>query len=325
MSLAGSALPWHSPSMTLTTLSGQTPAPFAFGCMQFGGRASEPESRAMFDACRAAGITHFDSAYVYTGGASERLLGQFAAATRDQLFIATKVQSDGDGSRANILASVDESRARLGMEVIDLLYMHRWYDGTPLEETFEALAGLQSEGVIRYIGVSNYAAWQVMKAQAVAAGFGTRIDVIQPMYNLVKRQAEVEILPMCASEGILAACYSPLGGGLLTGKYARGGTGRLTEDKMYASRYAPDGMHAAAEALSAIAAELDTDPATLAVAWVAAHSARPVPILSARNADQLAPSLAGMSYRMDPALYARLCELVPTPPPATDRLEEASA
>ncbi len=310
--------------MTLTTLSGETPAPFTFGCMQFGGSASEAESRAMYDTCRAAGITHFDTAYVYTDGASERLLGQYASAEREQVFIATKAKFTGGASRANILGSIDESLSRLQVEVIDLYYMHRWDDTTPLEETFETLAAIQSDGRIRYIGVSNYAAWQVMKAQAVAERFGTRIDVIQPMYNLVKRQAEVELLPMCAAEGILPVCYSPLGGGLLTGKYARGESGRLTENKMYASRYAPADMHRAAEKLTAIADDLGTDPATLAVAWVAANASGAVPILSARNATQLIPSLAGMSYPMDAALYDRLSELVPTPPPATDRLEEVS-
>ncbi|KHQ51547.1 MULTISPECIES: aldo/keto reductase [Mameliella] len=310
--------------MTLTTLSGDTPARFAFGCMQFGGRASEADSRAMFDACRAAGIAHFDTAHVYTDGASERLLGQFAAAAREDLFIATKANFPGGASRDNIRTSLDESRKRLNMEVIDLYYLHRWDGDTPLEESFETLAELQQAGTIRYIGVSNYAAWQVMKAQGVATRFGTRIDVLQPMYNLVKRQAEVEILPMCASEDILPVPYSPLGGGLLTGKYARGGEGRLTEDDRYANRYARPEMHQAAEALAEIASELGTEAATLAVAWVAAHPSGPAPILSARNAAQLQPSLAGMTCQMDAELYARLSALSPTPPPATDRLEEAS-
>ncbi|KUF09808.1 aldo/keto reductase [Pseudoponticoccus marisrubri] len=306
----------------ITTLSGATPAPFAFGAMQFGGRADAAQSRAMFDACRAAGITHFDTAYTYTGGASEQLLGEFAGPERDKLFIATKVNFPAGAGRDTILNSCDESRARLGMDVIDLLYMHRFDDDTPLEETFETLAALQQKGQIRYIGVSNYAAWQVMKAQAVAAGFGTRIDVIQPMYNLVKRQAEVEILPMCASEGILPVPYSPLGGGLLTGKYLRGESGRLHEDSRYTARYAPQSMHATAEGLVKLAEELGTDPATLAVAWVARHAAGPVPILSARTVEQLRPSLDGMGYAMDDALYARVSELSAAPPPATDRLEE---
>jgi aryl-alcohol dehydrogenase-like predicted oxidoreductase len=308
---------------SLETLSGDTPARFAFGCMQFGGTATEADSRAMFDACRAAGVTHFDTAYVYTDGESERLLGRFAATQRDSLLIATKAGYLGGSSRANILDTFEESRRRLDMDMVDLLYLHRWDDTTPLQETFETLASLQSDGRIRYIGVSNFAAWQVMKAQCVAATLGTRIDVIQPMYNLVKRQAEVEILPMCLSESILPVPYSPLGGGLLTGKYGRGGAGRLTEDDRYAARYGRPEMHATAVALADLAADLGTDAATLAVAWVAAHPAQPAPILSARNATQLAPSLAGMTYAMDGDLHARLSALSATPPPATDRLEEA--
>jgi len=307
----------------LTTRDGQTVQPFAFGTMQFGGRADAAQSRAMFDACVDAGIRHFDTAYVYTGGQSETLLGQFAAPMRDSLYIATKAGYTGGSSRANILETFAQSTARLGMESVDLLYLHRWDGSVPLEESFATLAELQAQHRIRHIGVSNFSAWQVMKAQGVAARLGTRIDVIQPMYNLVKRQAEVEILPMCESEGILPVPYSPLGGGLLTGKYSGDATGRLTEDDRYARRYGLESMHKTATDLSAMAQELGTDPATLAVAWVARHPSGPVPILSARTPDQIRPSLAGMEYALDDALYARLSALGPTPPPATDRLEEA--
>ncbi|MFT7136183.1 MAG: aryl-alcohol dehydrogenase-like predicted oxidoreductase [Akkermansiaceae bacterium] len=146
--------------------------------------------------------------------------------------------------------------------------------------------------------------------------------VIQPMYNLVKRQAEVEILPMADDLGILVAPYSPLGGGLLTGKYAKGEAGRLTQDDRYAARYAPDVMHQTAVGLSDLAADMGMHPATLAVAWVAAHPTGPSPIISARSAEQLAPSLAAMTYDMPADVYAKIASLSPTPPPATDRIEE---
>jgi aryl-alcohol dehydrogenase-like predicted oxidoreductase len=299
------------------------PIPLAFGTMQFGGRADATASRALFDACLAAGVTHFDTACGYTEGASETLLGQCAAPIRDRLFIATKVGYVGGCGRANILAQFDGSRRRLGMDRVDLLYLHRFDPTTPLEETFATMAELQARGQIGQIGVSNYAAWQVMKAQAVCAALGTRIDAVQPMYSLVKRQAEVEILPMCADQGIRAFTYSPLGGGLLSGKYAAGETGRLTEDARYAARYAPEPMHHAAQALSRLAAEAGHHPATLAVAWVAHHSAGPVPLISARNAAQLAPSLAAADLVLNPDLYAALSAIYPAPPPATDRIEEA--
>ena len=142
------------------------------------------------------------------------------------------------------------------------------------------------------------------------------------MYDLVKRQAEVEILPMADDLGILVAPYSPLGGGLLTGKYTSGSTGRLTQNDAYAARYGQEAMHKAATDLSTLAADMGIDPATLAVAWVAAHPTGPNPIISARNEAQLAPSLAALNYDITPEVYAQLSALIPTPAPATDRTEE---
>lgn len=309
-------------TQTITAIDGTPMSPLCFGTMQFGGRADAPASRAMFDACRDAGVTFFDTAHVYTDGASETLLGEFAAVERDSLILATKAAYAGGAGRGNILSSVDDSRRRLRTDVIDVLYLHRWDADTPLGESFETLAELQRAGTVRHVGVSNYAAWQVMKAQAVAATFDVEIDVLQPMFSLVKRQAEVEILPMAADQSIAVAPYSPLGGGLLSGKYSDGGTGRLTEDARYAARYAPDWMHGAAMGLSQIGAEVGHHPATLAVAWSAAHPAVTAPIISARDVDQLRPSLAAGTLTVDTDLLARLTALTPTPPPATDRLEE---
>ena len=307
----------------LHTRDGTALSRLTFGTMQFGGRADAAASRAMYDAARAAGLNHFDTAVRYTEGESEKLLGPMVAPERDAIFLATKVAYKGGAGRANILSQFDICRSQLGMDSVDLLYLHRWDADTVLEDTFETMARLQSDGAIRHIGVSNYAAWQVMKAQAVCATLGTRIDVLQPMYNLVKRQAEVEILPMAADQGIQVCSYSPLGGGLLTGKYARGETGRLSEDKMYAARYGRDWMHDAGAALAVMAEEVGTDAATLAVAWVAAHPTAPSPIVSAKSVTQLAPSLAANGFQMTAELYERITALSPTPPPATDRLEEA--
>lgn len=221
----------------LSTLGGETLSPLSFGTMQFGGTADAGASRAMFDACREAGVNHFDTAHVYTGGASETLLGQFIEGERDNIYVATKVAYTGGAGRENINATFAASQKRLKLDCIDLLYLHRFDADTPLSETFEALAHLQQAGKIRHIGVSNYAAWQVVKAQGIAAAMGTRIDMIQPMYSLVKRQAEVELLPMAKSEGIGVAAYSPLGAGLLTGKDTSRGDGRLATDSRYAARY----------------------------------------------------------------------------------------
>lgn len=315
----------HSPLMTnpLISPNGTPSSAFCFGTMQFGGGANRGQSRAMYDACRAAKINFFDTAHVYTDGTSETLLGQFAAPERDSLIIATKCGYAGGSSRSNILTTFDESRGRLGLDFVDILYLHRWDDDTPLAETFETLATLQQTGKIGAIGVSNFAAWQVMKAQAVAQTFDTNINILQPMYNLVKRQAEVEILPMAASEGFNVAPYSPLGGGLLTGKYNAGDTGRLSSDSRYAARYGLDWMHKAAADLLALATRENINPATLAVAWAAKNPAVTAPIISARNAQQLEPSLDALSYLMADQQYAELTDLTLSPPPATDRIEEA--
>lgn len=306
----------------LTSPDGTPASRLAFGTMQFGGSADEVAAQAMFDASIEAGITHFDTAYVYNDGESEGVLGALLGDQRDSLIIATKVAYSGGGSRQNIQDSFVISRNRLNLDVVDILYMHRFDPDTDLHESMEAMAELKAQGLIRYVGLSNFAAWQVVKAIGIAAKFDLTIDILQPMYNLVKRQAEVEILPMCIDQGLACAPYSPLGGGLLTGKYSTGGAGRLTEDDRYAARYGLDWMHQAAVGLGEIAKEVGVDAATLAVAWAAAHPMGPTPIISARSVDQLVPSLAAMSYDLSPKLYARLSALSPTPPPATDRIEE---
>ena len=316
--------PCHGTNLSMiTSLHGTPLSPLTFGTMQFGGNADAAASRAMFDAARAAGITHFDTAYVYNGGASETLLGEMIQQDRDSLIIATKAAYDGGSGRENILNGFDVSQKRLQLDVVDILYLHRFDDDTPLQETFDALATLKHAGKIRHIAVSNFAAWQVVKAQRVALGFDVMIEMVQPMHSLVKRQAEVEIFPMCVDQGLEIVPYSPLGGGLLTGKYASGGTGRLTEDHRYAARYNVDWMREAAVKLTALARDLGTNPATLAVAWAMAHPARPRPIVSARSAEQLAPSLDALHLEMTPELYTQITDFSVTPPPATDRIEEA--
>jgi 1-deoxyxylulose-5-phosphate synthase len=242
---------------------------------------------------------------------------------RDELIIATKAAYEGGSGRENILNGFAISQQRLQLDVINILYLHRFDDDTPLTVTFDALATLKNEGRIKHVGVSNFAAWQVMKAQSVAAQFDMRIDIMQPMYSLVKRQSEVEIFPMCIDQGIEIAPYSPLGGGLLTGKYVGGGTGRLVDDERYAARYNVEWMHDAAAQLAELAEEKGTSAATLAVAWAMAHPAHPRPIVSARSTEQLAPSLAALGIEMTPDLYNRITALSVTPAPATDRLEEA--
>jgi len=307
----------------MQTISGRAVSQFSFGTMQFGAKADEAASAAMYAACREAGVNFFDTAYGYTAGRSEEILGRLVAAERDDVFVATKCGNRKVATPEVIHTEFGESRKRLGMETVDLLYIHQWDPVTPLEISLGVIAEYVNAGAVRHVGVSNFAAWQVMKARQIARGLGIDVQVLQPMYNLVKRQAEVEILPMAVSEGFRVCPYSPLGGGLLTGKYAGGEGGRIRDDKMYATRYAPEWMHAAAAGLKALAAEAGVSPATLAVAWAARHPGVTGPIVSARSAEQLAPSLAAIRFQMDDALHARISALSPAPPPATDRLEEA--
>jgi aryl-alcohol dehydrogenase-like predicted oxidoreductase len=304
---------------------GKTVSPYCFGVMQFGGKADEAASRRLFDRCREAGITMFDAAYVYTNGRAEALLGEFAEAERDDLILISKCLYQPGQRGPELEAQAAESLKRLRTDHVDVLYLHRWPGDDLLDETLLAMKTLHENGAFTLLGASNFAAWQVMKAQWRAAELGApRIEILQPMYNLVKRQAEVEILPMAISEGLTTHTYSPLGGGLLTGKYAAGGGGRLTEDEMYQTRYGPAWMHAAAMALAGIAAERHIPAPALAVAWVAAHPGVSAPIISASAPDQLEASLAGLEVDMTDALYHELAALVPAPPPATDRLEEAA-
>ncbi|MEM8538259.1 MAG: aldo/keto reductase [Pseudomonadota bacterium] len=307
----------------LKTRNGAPISRLTFGTMQFGGAADAVESADMFDAAQGAGINHFDTALIYTGGAAEKILGERIKPVRDDIYLATKVAYEGGASAANITKGFDTCRKQLNEDAVDLLYLHRFDDETPLEETFSTLAEMQSNGLIRHIGVSNYAAWQIMKAQAIAKTFGTRIDAIQPMYSLVKRQAEVEIFGVAADQDIAVMPYSPLGGGLLTGKYADGDTGRLTTDARYRARYGQDWMHETARQLNDMARAKGVAAATLAVAWAAAHPVGPRPIISARSVAQMAPSLAAADYDLSADEYAAISALSITPAPATDRLEEA--
>lgn len=307
----------------LTTLSGATLSKLCFGAMQFGTPADAEMSRAMYDACRAAGINFFDTAHCYTGGQSETLLGGCVAPERNKVFVATKVGYAGGASAQNLRAQFEECQARLRIDCVDLLYLHRWDGETALEETISALVELQASGRTRFIGLSNFAAWQVMKAQTLAQAMGSRIDVLQPMYNLVKRQAEVEILPMALDQQIAVVPYSPLGGGLLTGKYVSAAAhGRLVSDPRYAARYGEAAMHDTAKALQSFAKERGINPATLAILWAAAHPGVTAPIISARNVDQLHASLAALEVTLSDDDHAALSDMSATPPPATDRLEE---
>jgi aryl-alcohol dehydrogenase-like predicted oxidoreductase len=224
--------------------------------------------------------------------------------------------------------AVEASLKRLNTDRIDLYYLHRFDDATQLDDSLRGLEDLVRAGKILYPACSNYAAWQVAHALGIQQLHSwAPLVAIQPMYNLVKRQVEVEILPMAHSLGLAVIPYSPTGGGLLTGKYSadsRPATGRLRDNKMYAIRYADPAYLAIAGRFAALAAELGHPPAALAVAWVASHPGVTSVLVGGRNLEQLAPTLAANQLVLDEATRARITALSPEPPPATDRNDEAS-
>lgn len=313
--------------------TGVNVSPLCFGTMSFGGIADEEESKAMFHRCRDAGINFFDCANVYQRGRAEEILGQLIAGCRDEVVITSKVYFPmGDdvnargATRYHILHAVEESLQRLNTDCIDVYFIHHFDDLTPLEETLRTLDDLVQQGKILYPAASNFAAWQIAKALGISAKEGrVPFEVIQPMYNLVKRQAEVEILPLAEAEHLGVIPYSPLGGGLLTGKYGtkkQPKTGRLVENQMYKIRYGEDWMYEVAQSFTDFARARGYDPVSLAVAWVGGHPAVTAPIIGARNTTQLEASLRAMEIDMTPELRAKISALSPSPPPATDRTEE---
>jgi aryl-alcohol dehydrogenase-like predicted oxidoreductase len=304
-----------------------------FGTMSFGTIADEDESGRMYRAARNAGINFFDTANVYGKGRSEEILGRLIADERDQIVLTSKVHgamgpdvNDKGLSRRHIVQAVEASLRRLGTDRLDFYFLHKFDPDTPIDETLRALDDLVRRGLILYPAVSNWAAWQMAKALGISERDSlARFELMQPMYSLVKRQAEVEILPLASSAQVGVISYSPLGGGLLTGKYAESNKpseGRLIVNDTYAKRYGWDVHFDVARRLKDYADERGVHPATLAVAWVRTHPAVTAPIVGARNVAQLKPSLAAGDYSMSEEERAELTALTPPVPPAHDRTEE---
>lgn len=305
------------------------------GTMTFGSVADEKTSEAMFNRCREVGINFFDTANIYGEGRygyTEEIVGRLISDCRDEIVLSTKVGTprygnvnDGGLSRRYIIREVENSLKRLNTDRIDLYFLHKPDSKTPLEETLRALEDLQRQGKILYPAVSNYAAWQIAKALGISAKEGlASFECIQPMYNLVKRQAEVEILPLAQAENLGVITYSPLAAGLLTGKYSNKDNpekGRILENERYKKRYGEEMNFQIAEVFVQHAKERGVKPATLAVAWVMSHPAVTAPIIGARNPDQLEDSLAAIDVDMTPEWRKEISDLSYTPAPATDRNE----
>jgi aryl-alcohol dehydrogenase-like predicted oxidoreductase len=260
---------------------------------------------------------------VYSAGVSEEITGRAIAKKRAQVVLATKVAGPmGPGpndlgvSRKHVLDAVDASLRRLGTDYIDLYQVHAYDPTTPLDETLRALDDCVRAGKVRYVGCSNYSAWQLMKATALARELGSaRFDSLQPQYSLVCRSIEREHLPLCLEEGIGVIPWSPLGGGLLTGKIRKGAAApagsRAAVDPTMRERFTSEKNLAIAEAVAGVAASLGKTASQVALAWVIGQPGVTSPIFGARTLEQLEDNLGAADLAL--------------PEEARKRLEEASA
>ena len=278
------------------------------GTMTFGGVTDEAEAQKIFDLCVEKGVNFFDTANAYTGGQSETILGRLMKEQRNDLVIATKVfNPQGPGpndmglSRKHIIQACEASLRRLDTDYIDLYQVHADDNNTPLEETLSALDQLVRDGKVRYIGASNHTAWRLSDALWTSESNGlARYDCLQPLYNLVERGIDHELLPLCRDKGVGVIAWSPLAGGLLTGKY-RGET--ADDARLNQPGRAPMGATVDREqildTLIKIADGLGATPAQVALRWVMNQDGLTSAIVGARNTEQLDANLGAVDLTLE--------------------------
>ena len=293
-------------------------SPLALGCMTYGDPARGPhpwtlpedESRPLIRQAVEAGINFFDTANVYSNGSSEEIVGRALAefTRREETVIATKVHGvmrpgpNGRGlSRKAIFAELDASLTRLGTDYVDLYQIHRWDPTTPIEETLEALNDVVKAGKVRYIGASSMAAWQFSKALYLQQINGwTRFVTMQDHYNLVYREEEREMFPLCADQKIGILPWSPLARGKLTRDWDEK-TNRSEKDEFGKTLYsAENGDRAVADAVRAIAERRGVSRAQVALAWVRSNSVVSAPIVGASKPQHLEDALASLDLTLTP-------------------------
>ena len=312
--------------------TGMKVSSLCMGTMTFGEAADEATSKQLYKMCKDAGINFFDCANGYAKGKSEEILGKLIKSHRDETVVTTKVYfktnkdiNSGGLSRFHMTKALEASLKRMGTDYVDIYYLHHFDENTSLEETLQTLNDFVRQGKVLYIGVSNFAAWQIMKAISICNRMNlSPISCIQPMYNLLKRQVESEILPMAISESLGVFTYSPLAGGLLSGKYLQEKTeeGRFDTSTMYQKRYQDKTNQEVVMAFNKFAADHNYNPVSLAIAWAGAHPGVTAPIIGARNVDQLKPALDALGIPMDQELRSAITALSLSPGLATDREEE---
>jgi aryl-alcohol dehydrogenase-like predicted oxidoreductase len=306
------------------------------GAMTFGREASEEESFEMMDAFASVGGTFIDTADVYSHGLSEEIVGKWLSnQEREEFIIATKVRFPmGDGqnnlglSRKHILDGVEKSLNRLNTDYIDLYQVHCWDPITPLEETLSTLNGLVQSGKVRYIGVSNYKAYQIQKAVDICKANNWESFIsLQPLYNLLDRSLEWELVEVCQNEGLGIIPWSPLRGGWLTGKYRRDMNADDLPEDFRISKATKEGWSERWDAyntertwnvidtLMDVAEKLGKSPAQVALNWVKNQPAVTAPIIGARNMKQLNDNLGCVDWTMSADIRAQLSEVSDMPGP----------
>jgi aryl-alcohol dehydrogenase-like predicted oxidoreductase len=308
-------------SYRLLGRSGLRVSPLALGTMTFGWGADQDAARASFDAYVGRGGNFVDTANGYANGTSEEMVGEFAQSRREELVIATKYSmpmrsgdpNSGGNSRKSMVRSVEDSLMRLRTDYIDLLYLHIWDGNTPVEEVLRAMDDLVRAGKVLYVGISDIPAWQVSRMQTIADLRGwAPLVALQIPYNLVERTVEGDLIPMAETMGLGVVAWSPLAGGVLTGKYSQAD---LAPESGYTRKAvaAGNGFLTArgleiAEVVQETAAKLGTSPGRVALGWTLLNPAVVAPIVGARTLDQLEDNLGVFDVTLDSEQRARLAE-----------------
>lgn len=297
------------------------------GTMTFNWGLDDEGAKQVVDRFMEAGGNFIDTADVYSDGISEEFTGRALKGRRDEIVLATKVRFPmGEGpndvglSRKHIISGCEESLQRLDTDYIDLYQVHCWDEATPLEETLSALTDLVRSGKVRYIGVSNFMAWQIVKALGVSElnGF-EKFVCLQPQFSLVERGIEDEVLPACISEGLGVIPWGPLGGGFLSGKYRRSERppegSRIAEatESMdeYWEKRAIERNWQVLDAVGAVSEETGKSYAQIALNWLLHQPGVTAPIIGARTTEQLEDNLGAAGWKLDEKHVRRLSEAAP--------------
>jgi len=300
--------------------SGLFVSALGLGTNSFGGRADEATSLRIIDTVLDAGVNFIDTANIYTNTESERIIGKALEGRRHNVVLATKAglprgegPNERGASRHHLMKELEGSLKRLRTDYVDLYQIHTFDPNTPLEETLRALDDMVRAGKVRYIGCSNFFAWEVMKALGISEREGlNRFVSLQVSYSLADRTPEREMIPLCLDQGLGIIPYFPLAGGILTGKYtsadkAPAGS-RLEKDPRFAEKLKQDKI-ALGRQVAGLAAELGVEPGVLSIAWLMNRPAVSTVIVGASRVEQAEANLKSASLKLDDSTLARLDEL----------------